>query len=143
MLSKLTLEVLTLSVKVALVCLVPLNTCWIVILQYIYILTISIIKDFFCEIFFPFGNKKKGHILYKGFILEKDPFWVGKKELNLPYLDHRFLYVSNVHHGLKKIIILSMILLWIIAKSTYLTKMKPKPITILYVISLKADFYFY
>jgi hypothetical protein len=79
MLSKLTLEVLTLNVKVALVCLVPLNTCWIVILQYIYILTISIIKDLFCEKVFPFGNKKKGHILYKGFILEKDPFGGGGK----------------------------------------------------------------
>jgi hypothetical protein len=32
--------------------------------------------------------------LYKEFVLEKRPFVEGKKRVELPYLDHRFLYVS-------------------------------------------------
>jgi hypothetical protein len=43
--------------------------------------------------------------LFKGFLGgKKRPkvtiFW-GKQKLNLPYLDHRFLYVASIMQGLK------------------------------------------
>jgi hypothetical protein len=83
MLSKLILEVLTLSVNVALVCLVPLNRCWIVILQSIHFFNHIHNYVFFCEENFPLFWKKA---LCGG----------KKKELNMPYLNHRLLYVSMV-----------------------------------------------
>jgi hypothetical protein len=64
--------------------------------KYTYFSTIPIIRDFFGEEILPFGNKKKGCILYKDFFWEKGPLWKEKRELNLPYLNHRFLYVFKV-----------------------------------------------
>jgi len=29
----------------------------------------------------------------------KSPYQEGKKEWNSPYLEHRFLYVANIHSG--------------------------------------------
>jgi hypothetical protein len=72
MLTKLTLEVATLSVKVTLICLMPLNTCWIVILQSIHI----------CEENLPFGNKKRVASCIKNLFWKKGPLWREKRELN-------------------------------------------------------------
>jgi hypothetical protein len=47
-------------------------------------------------------KNKMGCDLFKGFLGKKRPnitvFW-GKQKLNLPYLDHRFLYVAKYNAG--------------------------------------------
>ncbi len=63
-------------------------------IKYTYFSTIPIIRDFFCEEILPFGNKKKVASCIKNLFWKKRPFVEGKKRVELPYLDHRFLFVS-------------------------------------------------
>jgi hypothetical protein len=47
----------------------------------------------------------------KGFLGKEKPkvtIFLGKQKLNLPYLDHRFLYVASIMLGLKKKLLSSL-----------------------------------
>ncbi len=110
--------------------------------KYTYFSTIPIIRDFFGEIFLPCGNTKRVASCIKKKFGKKGPLWKEKKKLNLPYLNHRFLYVSMVW---KKINLVNDFLVnncWIHLLEK-IRKKETHAITILYTISLKVDFYFY
>jgi hypothetical protein len=58
-----------------------------------------VIGHFFVPNYFPLGNKDKGgyHVLYLGFFGGKNvAIFLRKKELKLPYLDHKFSHVTSI-----------------------------------------------